>query len=739
MATVAKLNAQLTGDDKPFGNAMTRAAEVVESFADKVNKITGKIVTPLERYNKKVDQLKAGLKAGAVTHEEFAAAVMAAVDMLDREQEALDAMKAAAAQAEEAQKTLTKSQAEAAKIAEKAAQETWRQIEETTKKIERTEERESRRKKLQAKVQARDAKKMAEDKAKMVEEAAKRNVERMRKISSTRTDALSGSRGVGNKLRAIVGVKLSESPLERHEKALQKLESRYQAGRISLSQFKSGVMAADTSLARAAGFAMAGTAVATVGVAAIAAAAGLAYFSARTAINAVETYKMANSIGVATKDIFALEAALTSVGGDSKLAGSALLQLSQNLQSTKAGNAGYAAALARIGLNARELANMPAPQALGMIADKIAGIGDATKRAGVLVDLFGDQAAALAPVLEKGAAGLAKSGESGKAAAKHLERLALVSDLQNKWAAFQDKLESIGLTIALEVIPYVHAFFDSFGETDSVVDSINGAIRSIFNVAQGSYSAILDINDAFMIFGEGIKLWALHTVDTYLRVIRLALQAASQLPGAAGRMAADALGEVEGMIGGTKTLMADSLDEIKRRWDNMGSDRKGGNFLDDLIKKADAYAAKVKQVHTGATPEINKNLELLKKAGSIFDEMQTPFEKFANRIEELQRILAVKGDEWGETFNRAAAQALNELDKAYDLSKMGFSSAVRAGTTEAYSVIVKSQQQEDITRKESPAERVRRLQEQANELQKETRRATEDVGKELKNLKVVKF
>jgi hypothetical protein len=130
-------------------------------------------------------------------------------------------------------------------------------------------------------------------------------------------------------------------------------------------------------------------------------------------------------------------------------------------------------------------------------------------------------------------------------------------------------------------------------------------------------------------------------------------------------------------------------------------------------------------------------MALFQRGSEVFNETRTPLEKFSSKVQELDKLVKTGAITW-ETYSRAAANATNELDKAYELTRMGFSGAVRSGTNEAYSLILKAQQQEQIAR-EDPQKRMVRLLEQGQLIDKGIQKAAQETAAAIKNLKVVKI
>lgn len=115
----------------------------------------------------------------------------------------------------------------------------------------------------------------------------------------------------------------------------------------------------------------------------------------------------ADSIGITTTALQELRYAAQMNGVDQATLQQALVVLSKNLGDAAAGGGAAKTSLEALGLSAATLAAMPLPNALDLIADKVASVENPMQRAALAADLFGKSGVKMINVLSDGSAGLA--------------------------------------------------------------------------------------------------------------------------------------------------------------------------------------------------------------------------------------------------------------------------------------------------------------------------------------------
>jgi hypothetical protein len=105
-------------------------------------------------------------------------------------------------------------------------------------------------------------------------------------------------------------------------------------------------------------------------------------------------------------------------------------------------------------------------------------------------------------------------------------------------------------------------------------------------------------------------------------------------------------------------------------------------FVDGTIN-ADGFKAALIKLQESLQKSIGD------KAASVFEQTRTPLEKFHNKIGELQGLLETGAIDW-DTYQRAVAQASQELIALRKNAEQRNPAAIQAGTQEAFKTIIQN-------------------------------------------------
>lgn len=147
-----------------------------------------------------------------------------------------------------------------------------------------------------------------------------------------------------------------------------------------------------------------------------------------------------------------------------------------------------------LNLSAKDLVKLPLDNQLGLIADKIAGLGSSTEQTQVAMQIFGGEGAKLVPILNKGAAGIEElrkqadalgvtlSTETAKSLAESADS---VKKLSAAWEAFS-------AAISAKAAPAITRLLDGFrmliheSDIEKVADRINEINYALYKAPKGS-------------------------------------------------------------------------------------------------------------------------------------------------------------------------------------------------------------------------------------------------------------
>lgn len=207
-------------------------------------------------------------------------------------------------------------------------------------------------------------------------------------------------------------------------------------------------------------------------------AVGLTQF-VRNAIDAAdELDDVAQKSGIAVESLSALGYAAKIEGISVEAFGGSITKLNVNLQAAAQGSKETQQAFAAVGIAAGELNSIRPDEAFRRIAEAFAGIRDGSEKSALAVRLFGKSGADLIPLLNQGAAGLARSADEAR-------RFGLIVSAETAAAAatFNDNLtklrasaEGLGTTIGNIVLPTLTRFTEELLAGQRIAGSFIGAL-----------------------------------------------------------------------------------------------------------------------------------------------------------------------------------------------------------------------------------------------------------------------
>lgn len=156
-------------------------------------------------------------------------------------------------------------------------------------------------------------------------------------------------------------------------------------------------------------------AIAAQGLAAIAVFQQLATSVKAAADRMGDLADAADSIGITTDALQELRYAAQMSGVQQDTLQQALVVLSKNLGDAAGGGSAAKDSLNALGLSASQLASVPLPKSLEIIADRIAAVENPMQRATLAADLFGKSGVKMINMLSEGSDGLARMREEAQA------------------------------------------------------------------------------------------------------------------------------------------------------------------------------------------------------------------------------------------------------------------------------------------------------------------------------------
>ncbi len=252
-----------------------------------------------------------------------------------------------------------------------------------------------------------------------------------------------------------------------------------------------------------------------VGVVGAAVGAAIAIGSAWMGVaeGMLKTKKAASELGVGLLGFSALESAAKVAGVATEDLQEGILALEKNLALA---DEPAARLFGELGLSAEKLRAMPIDESMATIADALNGLNDPAKAARLSLEIFGDKALALQPLLKKGGDGIRQLAAEAKASGEAFDEVAAdkltaaqeaINKLSGLWSGFCNTL-AIATSAVIEwgasalscvgsVLSSVGSWFYSLGETiggwgEAAYDAIIEAAGTVWEEVEPYWDAFVD-------------------------------------------------------------------------------------------------------------------------------------------------------------------------------------------------------------------------------------------------------
>jgi hypothetical protein len=337
-----------------------------------------------------------------------------------------------------------------------------------------------------------------------------------------------------------------------------------------------------------------------------------------TATAIEDTKHLADALGATTQEIQVLQRAAQLAEVDMDMLNRNVKMLTKNLGNASMGTGPAKEMLDRLGMSAQELIQMPLPEQLAAIGQRMQGLGSAAQRVAVATALFGKSGTDMIPFLLQSADSLREVQDEMQATGQLFsdEQAAMVDEMGDSvtmawgiWEAFKNQL-------VIQVAPAIQYLADLTRDwassTDgavknlvanglaylvdgiaSVIDSVNKMRAVWYGLKAGVLLIATSLTFVWQSFASTFNLVMTGVQEVFFRVLAAIGKGIDKLTGAVASLG-NAVPGVSGMAGTNfGDAMQGYVDEaVKARqqaWDNLG----GGNspFMQSLAKdSADALS-----------------------------------------------------------------------------------------------------------------------------------------------------
>lgn len=459
----------------------------------------------------------------------------------------------------------------------------------------------------------------------------------------------------------------------------------------------------------------------------------------------VDDLQIARRLGEDVSALQEMRSALISVGQPAEIAAQTLSKLNKSLANASVGlDPALADTLSRMGLKATDLARAKPYEALRKIAIEIGKIPDPMKRAALATQIFGDDAAALLPLLSQGskafddaAANVAKFGGGvDNIEATKLQAMVIQAD------KMQEAFKLMVTRIMVDLVPFMQVLVEELTNAADTGLSFADIAKTVGATIGLFVLIIVEVFRSVKLVVQFVKLGILGIAKVAIYALKQVMELGAKLPAKLGgnefRKAAQTFQEWGDTIGGE---MDSTTTDIDNNIDKIGTSI---SKFPDMVLKAmtgvkaapDVDLAK-KLTGGGSVPMADKFAELFGKGKDITKEFQSPLEKFKSKVDEMNALINAGAISW-DTYAKATNAAVSELEKAHELTNFSAPKAILKNTAESASATTQ-QGMRDARYRETPDQRLERVMNESKDIEKKQLEQMKKVAVAVQNPKIVKF
>jgi len=407
-------------------------------------------------------------------------------------------------------------------------------------------------------------------------------------------------------------------------------------------------------------------------------AAGFGLMAKKALETADNLAKTSTRLGVAAKDLGALQLAANYAGVETGTFNK-LMEIFQKRVGEAADGTGQAReVLQKFGISAEKLATLPLDKQLKIIADEFKNLKNPAERAAAASDLFSNRGIKLLNFLDHGSEGLDELRAEFKALGLEIDDNALgqIESFNDSVTKFQGivqaalvkglseaapQMEKVSEKLAEMAVPLTGKLLDGF---EFLLDNL-GLITKLFAgfIAVMAVTRVIQFATALIALGKALATIRVAAIATQaaLGPVGLVMAAISTAAVVFSDDVVAATDSLDDMVGGSDDA-TDSTDDLEKALSDLEKTTK--NIERPLNDHADAVdeIAEESKVAATETDEFRKALEKLR------DKVKAP----TKSIDDFQKKVAIlteqfnKGEIGGDDFNRMLAEMTKELTGVED-------------------------------------------------------------------------
>lgn len=277
---------------------------------------------------------------------------------------------------------------------------------------------------------------------------------------------------------------------DKFEAALTRLEGQLGKTKTSVDSLTSSVQGKFDALTGTIGKVQG----AFAALSAVAGLGGLAAMAKQAVSAADDLGDMAEALGISTDHLQELQYAAKQMGSSSETMTAGIAKFQKTLADAIGGSREASDLFEQLGLNARELASLPLPEAMGKFADAIQNTSNQTQQLDFTTAAFGKGAVSLTAVLKQGGDALTEMRQEAHETGSVMqgELIASAGDLQNE---FQKASGAITTQMQSALINIAPLLTSSAGLFATLAQQVGAATDKFFGfTSAGIKAALAEVN-----------------------------------------------------------------------------------------------------------------------------------------------------------------------------------------------------------------------------------------------------
>lgn len=295
-----------------------------------------------------------------------------------------------------------------------------------------------------------------------------------------------------------------------------------------------------------------------VSIVALAGAAGILLL-VRSGLKLVDSLaKTADQLSITTEELAGFRLAAQIGGASTEVLDKSLAKMLKTIGDAEVGLSTATQAFSDLGLSSENLAKLPTADAFKLIADRIAGVEDPSKKTRIAMDIFGRSGVKLINTLNAGSGSLEAFTEEAKLLGLGIDRVdaAKVEAAVDALTRVRAVIQGIATRLAIQFAPVIIALGERLADFAKSGEGVGAKVSKAFRFVIITGAKVVDI---FRFMQIGIAFFRIAVLDTLAGIGRFSTgilkaleRVANALPGVSIQISKVAQSLTENLEGATR-------------------------------------------------------------------------------------------------------------------------------------------------------------------------------------------